>query len=449
MKTLPKDAIEKLKVQLSFPSYLVTTADVDAENADVIIGVDDDDLNMILQDSAIIAEEVCKNVLSTHSIMVNNKNISNMEKVNFSAAELSVITNRYNDIHSATNESMSLKDNLVAYYLSTDSDLSMEEAEKVVVGLISGVEDLTTKFNTALSNGWNPKEHIDEMVAGMDLQQRYDFLVNCISIVNALNVHTMGELQGIQASINESIEKMKAGNIEITDALCVNLQNSLSELLSTSPLMLTTEDQIKEMMKAANGETANVVDFTSSQYNDYRYKTEMALATWIEHKKGTVTTLPEDVVPEALGVSIAAGIEEAHILEEVATGSKPLEWAIKGLKILGAIALTCFLGYIALLGLAFSAVAFFEASIFVMGTSNVAIIVAAALSFLVSWGYSEVIINAGTKILEWSGEAYDWVADKLRDNVYPTIKTGFTKLISWIRSIFNNVTSTSTQEALG
>ena len=174
----------------------------------------------------------------------------------------------------------------------------------------------------------------------------------------------------------------------------------------------------------------------------------MALAAWIEHKNGALTTLPSDTIPEALGVSIAAGVEEAHIMEEVATGSKPFEWAVKALKILGAVALTCFLGYVAFLGLALLMGAFFEASILVMGTSTIAIIAASVLSFLVCWGYSGVAIQAITKILEWTGEAYDWVVKKLKDNVYPTIKTGFTKLVSWVKSLFKKGETTKTQEAL-
>ena len=418
------------------------------ENCEDLLGVDDDELTQLFQESEKIAGKICKNILSAHSIMVNNKNISIMEKAKFTAAELSVITNRYNEIHSSANESQSLKENLVAYYMSTDPSITKEDATKVVEGLMSGVDNLTTKFKTALADGWNTKEHVDAMVEGMNLQQRYDFLVNAISLVNTLNVQTMGEVQDVQATINETIEKMKSGNIEVTDAVCDELQNSLTELLQSSPLMVTNAEQIKEMMDAANGQTTNVVDFASSQYDDYRYKNEMALAAWIEHKNGALTTLPSDTIPEALGVSIAAGVEEAHIMEEVATGSKPFEWAVKALKILGAVALTCFLGYVAFLGLALLMGAFFEASILVMGTSTIAIIAASVLSFLVCWGYSGVAIQAVTKILEWTGEAYDWVVKKLKDNVYPTIKTGFTKLVSWVKSLFKKGETTTTQEAL-
>ena len=423
-----------------------TTSSID--NCDDLVGADDDELVILFQKSEKIAEKICKNIINAHSIMVNNKNISIMEKAKFTVAELSVITNRYNEIHSSANESQSLRENLVAYYMSTDPTITKEDAARVVDGLMSGVDTLTTKFKTALVDGWNPKEHVNAMVEGMTLQQRYDFLVNAISLVNTLNVQTMGEVQDIQTTINETIEKMKSGTIEVTDSVCDELQDSLIELLQSSPLMVTNAEQIKEMMDAANSQTTNVVDFASSQYDDYRYKNEMALAAWIEHKNGALTTLPSDIIPESLGVSIAAGVEEAHIMEEVATGSKPFEWAVKALKILGAVALTCFLGYVAFLGLALLMGAFFEASILVMGTSTVAIFAASVLSFLVCWGYSGVALNVVTKILEWTGEAYDWVVAKLKDNVYPTIKAGFTKLVTWVKSLFNKGQTTTTQEAL-
>lgn len=418
------------------------------ENCDDLVGADDDELVLLFQKSDKIAEKICKNIINAHSIMVNNKNISIMEKAKFTAAELSVITNRYNEIHSSANGSQSLKDNLVAYYMSTDPTITKEDAEKIVGGLMSGVDNLTIKFKTALLDGWKPKEHVDAMMEGMTLEQRYDFLVNAISLVNTLNVQTMGDMQDIQASINETIEKMKSGDIEVTEAVCDELQNSLTELLQSSPLMVTNAEQIKEMMDAANSQTTSVVDFASSQYDDYRHKNEMALAAWIEHKSGALTTLPSDIIPESLGVSIAAGVEEAHIMEEVATGSKPFEWAVKALKILGAVALTCFLGYIALVGMAVLMGAFFEASILVMGTSTIAIIAASVLSFLVCWGYSGVALKAVTKILEWTGEAYDWVVTKLKDNVYPTIKAGITKLLTWVKSLFKKGQATTTQEAL-
>lgn len=414
---------------------------------DELIGVDDDEIAVIFQKSEKISEKICKNVLNAHSIEMNNKNIQIMETTKFTATELSIISNRHNEIHSAANESLSLKENLVAYYMSTDSDLSQEEADRVVTGLMSGVEDLTTKFNTAIEEGWNPEEHIGSMVAKMSTQQRYDFLVNAISIANTLNTRTIGDMPDIQASINETIEKLKSGHIEVTETLCDELQSSLSEMLTASPLMLSNTEKIKEMMNAASEDGLAIIDFASAQYDDYRLKNEMALAAWIEHKKGSLTSLPTDIVPEALGVSIAAGVEEAHIIEEMTSGSRTLEWGIRGLKILGAVALVCFLGYIALLGMTLMMGAFFEASILIMGTSTVAIFTASALSLIICCGYLEIARRVGAKLLDWSGEAYDWLMNKFKNDIYPTIKSSFTNLVSTIQSLFQG--SHTSQQTLG
>lgn len=439
--------IQQVAGQLSdYQGFVLSALNRDKGYADELIGIDDDELTIKFRESEKFAEKICKNILRTHSINMNNKNIHTMENAKFTAEELSVITDRYNQIHSAANESQSLKENLVSYYMSTNTELSKEEAEKVVAGLMSGVEDFTSKYKEALDEGWNPEVHIKAMVAEMGTQQRFEFLVNAISIINTLNVNTIGDIPNVQDSINKIVEELKVGQNEVTDAVCDELQKHLSELLESSTLILTNADRIKEIMDVANGQPSNVIDFTSEQYDDYRHKAELALATWIEHKNGTLTTLPSGIIPEALGVSIAAGVEEARVVEEVASGTKTLEWAIRCLKILGAVALVCFLGYIALLAIAISACAFFEASILAMGTSTIAVMVASALSFLICWGCSEMAIKAGKKVLNWSGERFDWLMTKFKQNVYPAIERGITNLVSCIRSLFQS--NQTSQQAL-
>ncbi len=428
--------------------HVAAPANRDVEIDDELIGEDDDEITMLYNESEKISEKLCKNILSRHSVKVNTKNISIMEKAKFTAEELTLITNRYNEIHSAADEANSLKENLVSYYMSTDPTLTKDDAERDVSGLMSGVENLTSKFHAAMAEGFDPKTHINSMVEGMNLQQRYDFLINALSIATTLNVQTMGGVSDIENSLTESIEKLKEENQEISVEVCDTLQESLSELLLSSPLMLTNADHISEMMNAAKSETATVVDFTSSQYDDFRHKNEMALATWIEHRNGSLTTLPENIMPEALGVSIAAGVEEARIMEEVASGSKGLDWAIKCLKVLGAIALICFLGYIAFIGLALVAGLFFEAGIIVMGTSAIAIFAASVLAFLACWGYSDVVIKAATKIVEWSADAYDWITTKFKECIYPAIESGVKKIIAWIKSLFGGSNNNNAQKVL-
>lgn len=356
------------------------------------------------------------------SLELNNKNNRIMETTKFTKAELNAIATRLNAIHAHGSEDISLKDRLVSYYMTTDEKLTKEEAVQTVSRLMAGVDDLTSKYKAALENGWNPSEHITEMTASMTTQERYDFLVNAISIVKNLNVNILGDISDINGGVDAVITELKTTNTEVTDATCWSLQASLVELLESSPLMLTGEDKIKEMMDAARGQSTNVVDFASSEYDDYRYKNEMALAAWIEHKEGNITSLPEGILPESLGVSIAAGVEEAQVMAEVASGNKTFEWAVKCLKVLGGIALVCFLGYIALWGIFLTASAFFETTIFLLGSSSLAVFIAYSLSFLVSMGCCDVMIKFGTKVLNWFGDKYDQLVTYFKELFKPQNK---------------------------
>lgn len=438
---IEKSVLDDISItNLDINELLSDIDDTDPEYTASLIGDDEEKIEEIEK----FSDELCKNILLFHSIEANNKNNRIMETTKFTTSELNAITERFNTIH-AFEEGESLKDRLVAYYLSTDEHLDKEEAQNVVSRLMSGVENLTSKYNAAIDEKWDVNEEISSMTVNMSLEERFNFLVNAISLMRTINSNVLGEASDVDKSLTEAIETIKSENTEITDEVCASLQQTLVELIDSSSLMLTGEEKIREMMQAANGESTEAVDFASAQYDDYRYKSEMALAAWAEFKNGSITSLPTDILPESLGVSIAAGIEEAKVMEEVASGSKTIEWAVKCLKVLGAIAMVCFLGYVAILGLALTVCAFFEAAILVMGTSTAAIIIASALAFLVSWGYTEVAINFCKKTIGWCGRAYDWVVEKMKDSVCPAIKNAAQKFTNWVRTLFNR--SNSTQQA--
>ena len=116
------------KIESQIVNNQVNTAFID--DRDDIIGVDDDEITQLFTESEKIAGKICKNIIDAHSIMVNNKNINIMEKAKFTAAELSVITNRYNEIHSSANELQSLKENLVAYIICLQTHLSQKKMQQ-------------------------------------------------------------------------------------------------------------------------------------------------------------------------------------------------------------------------------------------------------------------------------------------------------------------------------
>ncbi len=379
--------------------------------------------------------KMCYNFLHAHSIEMNNKNNHIMEKINLNATELATVTNRFNEIHSNFTESETLKGNLVAYY-AKNAAVSNEEAEQIITRLMSGVDDLTSKFNQAMEEGWNPAEQVASLTAEMTLEERYKFLLNAIAVTQTLNVGHLADSSDLKEELERLVERLAAENKEVSNETCACLEEMLAELLGASSLMLTGADQVQKMMEAARGKEMQVVDFASAQYDDLRYKCEMALATWIEYQKGSLSSLPEGLIPESLAVSVAAGVEETRVMDQVASGRKPVEWAVKALKILGAVALVCLLGYVALIGLILTVATFFEAAIMVLGTSSVAVFIASAMTFLIGWGFSDVAVKVGNKILQWGGDAYDCVISKLKDDIFPAISEAATRFVDWLRSLF-------------
>lgn len=65
-----------------------------------------------------------------------------------------------------------------------------------------------------------------------------------------------------------------------------------------------------------------------------------ALAIYIAYQNEDITSLKgQNVSPEAIAIAAAAGIEQAHVIEDTRTGKITVEKAIKVLKIIGGVAL--------------------------------------------------------------------------------------------------------------
>ena len=394
-------------------------------------------------------ENVCHNFLDSYSIELNNKNQKIMETTKLTKAELDRIAVRFNEIHSAVAASttLSVKDQLTTYYLSASDNLSQTEAEQTVGRLMSGVDSLTDKYYAALNDGWNPTYEVMQMTADMDLQQRYDFLINAIAIAQSINAQNLGgDIAEMKSAVEAAIASLTADHSVVNEDVCKTLETLLCQLLESSSLMLQDSEQVKELMAAAGkGQTA-AVDFAAATYDDRLYKYQMALAAWIEFENGNLESFPKNTIPEAVGVSVAAGIEEAKIVQEVSLGHKCVEWGVKCLKILGGVALACFLGYVGIVGLTISALSFFSAGVMIVGTSTAGIIVSGLAALLITCGLCDTVLEVSTKIMEGCSVAYDYVVDKLANDVFPAIKELATRFVAWVRSLF--ITQKQTQTSL-
>jgi hypothetical protein len=357
--------------------------------------------------------------------------------MNITKEDLAKVSNRYNAITAANDPALSLRDNLVNHYLAERSTSSREEAEEIVNKLITGSEELTLRYHEALANGFNPDEKIAEITKEFSTEERFNFLINALSLVEALNLSAFPSQTNVKDAINSAIKKYASENPTPTAEDCEILQKLLTEAIKSNTLILSSSDQAQELLTSAT-DANTVIDFASQQYDDARLKAEMALAMWLEYEDGNIPSLEAGATPESIGVGAATAVEEAKVMNDVHNGNTTVDFAVKCLKILGGVALTCLIGYIGIIGCALISGIAAYGMLSILGTSTIACIATTAILLPLAWGMAEYGVKAGSYILDKAGKVFDVVVEKLRESVLPRIKEVAISFISWIKAKLGN-----------
>lgn len=433
MKEIEKELLESGTANAVFHSLIEdyhNTPDVDD-----LIG-EDEEKNNIWQEREKQFDETCENLDNNGSVVVNQLNYTIMNNVNFTKEEMVNVTNRYNTIVENYKADVSLKENLVNAYMAGNPSKTKDEAEGVVSKLMAGCDTLTRKYNEALANGFDAENEISSICEGKSVKERYSFLVNALALVETLNLDNFASLADASDVLKKAIEDYNAATPEPTEEDCETMQKLLAEALVNNTLLVSSLEKARSILTTANEGTSSVVDFTSEQYDDAKQKAEMALAAWLEYEAGGIASVPQGASPEVIGVGAATAVEEAKIMADVVSSSKTTEIAIKCLKILGGVALTCIMGYYGILASAFAGGAIAYGLLSVLGTSTLACVATMVLVIPLLWGMAHLGVNAGTYILEKAGDAFDYVVEKLRESVFPKIAELTNKFITWFRSKF-------------
>lgn len=443
MISIEQELIESGDINAAYLSTLIEFENQD--EIDDLIGVDEDAESVKNID---FFSEFCEKVKNAASIVINTQTFNKMKNFKLNQEEMTKVTNRYHAITAATDTSKSLKENLVNYYISLNSTKTAEEANSIVTGLIDGCNELTEKYNTAMRKGFKPEVEISTMTADMSTEERFLFLVNAIATVETLNVSAFGKQEGLKEAIETAVKKWVENTTHPTDADCDVLQAKLANAVINTSLLINGTEQVKEMLQAAGKDTATSIDFASKQYDDAKMKAEMALAGWIEYEEGNLPSIPAETIPKVMGVSVATAVEEAKVMNDVANGSKTVDMAVKCLKVLGGVALTCLLGYGALLGITYFAAMGSFALLTLLGSSGLAVAITFCIMLGVSFGLAKGAAGIGTYVVEKAGKIFDIVVKTLRENVLPQIVAGAKSFIAWVKSKFTAQEGASTTTIL-
>jgi len=412
-----------------------------------IIGEDEEESNEFSEIEKII-EKKCKKsdvIVSFESNINIQHSMNNMKVTN---EDMVKVAERCKAISNAHESSMTLSENLLVAYKATRPDLTDDEATETVNKLMKGCEELTREYNQAIAEGFDAEAEIAKLTKGMDLASRFNFLINALAAVEALNVSTFASQKDSNESIKKAIENYAASTPNPTESDCEAIQKLLVEDISNNTILLNGMEQAQELL-ASSKDSASVIDFASSQYDDARTKAEMALAMWIEYENGNISSIESGATPESVGIGAATAVEEAKIMNDVASGRTSADIAVKCLKILGGIALFLLLGYLGFIVAAtvggFAAAALLS----VFGTSTIACIATMVICLPLLWGMAQILVNSGSFIMDKAGKVFDFVVEKLRESVFPKLKEVTSKIITWFKSkLGGRQTSTDTAIAM-
>ena len=412
--------------------------EVRQNEAESILGTEENNTSIENNSENVVRNEESYDSEETKTISLTTKNSVIMNNVEFTKEEMVKVIERYNAIVKSNKADLSLKENLVNAYMSASPAKTKEEAENIVNSLIAGCDTLTRKYNEALSNGFNAEAEITSICEGKSLKDKYSFLINALAMVETLNLDAFTSLTDANTAVKKAIEDYNAAAPEPTEEDCETMKKLLAEALANNTILVSSLEKARAILTTANEGTSSVVDFTSAQYDDARQKAETALAAWLEYEAGGISSVQQGASPEAIGVGAATAVEEAKIMADVASGSKTTEIAIKCLKVLGGVALTCLMGYYGILAASLAGGAIAYGLLSVLGTSLLACIATMVLVIPVLWGMADLGVNAGAYILEKAGDAYDYVVEKLRESIFPKIAEVAKGFVDWLKSKFEH-----------
>ena len=198
---------------------------------------------------------------------------------------------------------------------------------------------------------------------------------------------------------------------------------------------MTSIDKMRDLMEVLPDGSEAVKEELCGSENDMHNKLVTALAIYIAYQNEDITSLKgQNVSPEAIAIAAAAGIEQAHVIEDTRTGKITVEKAIKVLKIIGGVALWTTL----MAGVIYVAV---NLAMFTRGS-----IIAGGIAAMVGIGFSNSLFDTVDSIVDGAGTIFDKIVILWRETVWPVIKDRAEAFISWIRSLLSNKTVEQTAE---
>lgn len=345
----------------------------------------------------------------------------------------------FNDSYDVQN---TLDGSLMKFYLEQRPGAFPEDAVAAVKGLKSGIDTFNSNLQKALAEGGlDYASELQRLSTDLPLSEKYELYINFLAALQTLSMANFSAEQLSQIEDFRIIHGRLSVKEEVTEDMLADVEEQIDRLLKNNTLCLGSIEALKGLMDELPNGTEAVERVVTNSEQDVREKLIASMAVYIAFLNGEIDVLQgQDLSPEAIAISTAAGMEEMRVMNDLHAGRTTLENAIKVLKIIGGIALFALLAYVAFNGImAIGTLSMLMFSV-AFGSTAIATIGAIIASALVVWALADGACSAGEKIMQWSSKLFDWVVKVWRETAWPTLKEVLLNLRDWFSSLFHSKT---------
>ena len=424
-KTLIEDGEINASIQASILNH-----SINKDYADDLLGIDEK--NISTKDRTSLyddSKEANNKSLILKSTTMNNK-LSKEEILKVQDLEV-----RFNESYNAE---LSLKENLVKFYLSQRPGALPEDAYSITTGLESGIISFNANLKKALENGeFDYVAELREIASEKPINEKYELYINFLAALQTLCVDNLSSEHASQLEGFQAIRERLIVKEDVTEDMLHEVEDKIGQLLKNNNLCLGSIENLKELMEELPNGTEAIQSIVIDSEQDMREKMIISMATYIAYQNEELESLKgQDLSPEVIAISVAAGVEEMHVMDDLNSGRTTVDKAIKVLKFIGGIALFSLLAYVAFnciktittLSLVIFMVSF--------GSTTIATIGALLASLFVVWSLTNSAFDTGEKIMNWSSRIFDVVVNTWRETVWPSIFTVLHNIGDWFVSLF-------------
>lgn len=434
-KTLIADGEINASIQASILNY-----SINQDYADDLLGIDEK--NISIEDRITLGDdskESNNESLILKSITMN----SNLSKEEILKVQELVV--KFNESYNAE---LSLEENLTKFYLAQRPGTFPEDACSVTNGLKSGVVSFNANLKKALENGeFDYAKELKDITSEMPINEKYELYVNFLAALQTLCVKNLTAEQTAQLGSFQTNRERLIVKDEVTEDMLRDVEDKIGQLLNNNNFCFGSIESLKELIDELPNGAEAVESVVTGSEQDMREKMITSMATYIAYQNEELDSFRgQELSPEAVAVSVAAGVEEMHVMSDLNTGRTTVDKAIKVLKFIGGVALCSLLSYAALNCI--NAVGTLSMVMFMVafGSTSIATLGAFLAYLFVIWSLTGSAVDVGEKIMNWSFRVFDIVIDTWRKRVWPTMLVVLQSLEGWFMELFQKKVIVETQQ---